>query len=264
MSEYARLGLQGARDMLKPDPDVVQNLEPALRAKVDGLPGQGTVTLDIRPAWGEPSYNLLAAVEDRDADLLVIGAHERHGVARFVTGSVAQRLARQSRYVPVAVVPARPSTAASPAEIPELHTVLAVTDLSPLGNAAVAHAYALVRATGGVVELCHVHERALPNPTYAYDAPGPGLSELDRARLLKDLKALVPAESKALGIATHVSIVDGGKAAEAIVQTAERLNVDAIAMASHGRGGLARTVLGSVAQDVLHRSHRPVYVVRSK
>jgi nucleotide-binding universal stress UspA family protein len=270
MGEYARLGLQGRRDLFKADPDVVKNLEPALRSKIVGLPGRGAVSLDIRPAWGEPASNLLVAVEDCEADLLVVGAHERHGVARFVTGSIAQRLARQSRYVPIAIVPAdattmaRPGGTARPAGIPTLRTVLAVTDLSPLGNAAVPHAYALVRATGGVVELCHVHEHALPNPSYAYDPVGPGIAELDRARLLKELRELVPPEAKGLGIATHVSIVDGGRAAEAIVQAAERLDVDAIAMASHGRGGLARTVLGSVAQEVVHRAHRPVFVVRNR
>jgi nucleotide-binding universal stress UspA family protein len=264
IEEYARLGLQGTRDLFEADPDVVKSLEPALRSKIDGLPGLGAVTLDIRAAWGEPAANLLVAVEDCEADLLVVGAHERHGVRRFLTGSIAQRLARQSRYVPIAIVPAGPTTLARPAGIPTLRTVLAVTDLSTLGNAAVAHAYALVRGSGGVVELCHVHEHALPSPAYAYDAPGPGLSEVERARMLKELRDLVPVEAKSFGVATHVSIVDGGKAAEAIVQAAERLDVDAIAMASHGRGGLARTVLGSVAGEVVHRAHRPVYVVRSR
>jgi nucleotide-binding universal stress UspA family protein len=264
MEEYARLGLQGRRDLFKADPDVAKNLEPALRAKIEGVGGRGALSLDIRPAWGAPAANLLVAVEDTDADLVVVGAHQRHGVARFMTGTIAQHLARQSRYVPVAVIPAGAKPTARATEIPTLRTVLAVTDLSDLGNAAIAHAYGLVRAAGGVVELCHVHEHALPSPAYAFDAPHPGLSSLDRARLLKELQALVPPEAKALGIATHVSIVDGGKAAEAIVQASERLDVDVISLASHGRSGLARTILGSVAQEVVHRAKRPVYVVRSK
>ena len=260
------LSNSGGRDLFKADPDVVKNLEPGLRVKTDDLPGRGAVSLDIRPAWGEPASNLLVAVEEGEADLLVVGAHERHGVARFLTASIAQRLARHSHYVPIAVVPAAPptSTSSRSASIPHLRTVLGVTDLSELGNAAVPQAYALVRHTGGVVELCHVHERSLPNPPYAYDDPKSKLVDLDRARLLKELRALIPVEAKSLGIATHVSIVDGGHAGEAIVQTAERLAVDAICLASHGRSGLARTVLGSVAAEVVHRAHRPVYVVRSK
>jgi nucleotide-binding universal stress UspA family protein len=106
LGEYERLGLQGARDLFAADPDVVKNLEPALRTKIGALPGQGAVGLEVRPAWGEPASNLLVAVEDKEADLLVVGAHERHGLSRLLGGSIARRLAKHSRYVPVAVVPA--------------------------------------------------------------------------------------------------------------------------------------------------------------
>jgi nucleotide-binding universal stress UspA family protein len=262
IGEYDRLGLAGSRDLFKADPDVAKNLEPALRAKFAGLAGRGEVDLDIRPAWGEPASNLLVAVEERDADLLVVGAHERHGLSRLVSGSIARRLAHQSRYVPVAIVPAEPPAAAKPA-VPVIRTVLAVTDRSELGDAAIAHAYGLLRGRGGFVELCHVHERALPSPTYAYDRPEQRLTDIERARLAEELRARVPAEAAELGITTRVTIVDGGKPAEAIVQASERLAVDAIVMASHGRGGLARAVMGSVAQEVVQRARRPVYIVRS-
>lgn len=265
IGEYDRLGLKGSRDLMTPDPEVVKNLEPELRAKVTLLPGTGTVSLDIRPAWGEPASNLLVAVEEREADLLVVGAHERHGLARMVRGSLARRLARHSRYVPIAVVPATLHAPAPTAQaIPRVRSVLAVTDLSPLGNVGVAHAYSLMRGTGGTVELCHVHEHSLPNPAYAYERPEQNLTDIERARLTAELRALVPSDAESLGITTHLTIVDGGRAGEAIVQAAERLNVDVICLASRGRSGLARAVLGSVAQDVVQRARRPVFVVRDR
>jgi nucleotide-binding universal stress UspA family protein len=263
IGEYERLGLPGRRELFEADPDVVRNLEPALRAKLAGVAGLGEVSLDVRPAWGEPASNLLVAVEEREADLLVVGAHERQGLSRLVSGSIARRLARQSRYVPVAIVPAEPPVAAKPATVPSIRTVLAVTDRSALGDAAIAHAYGLLRGRGGFVELCHVHERALPSPTYAYDRPEQRLTDIERARLSEDLRALIPAEATELGITTRVTIVDGGKPAEAIVQASERLAVDVIVMASHGRGGLARALMGSVAQEVVQRARRPVFIVRS-
>jgi nucleotide-binding universal stress UspA family protein len=263
VGEYERLGLHGPRPLFDPDPDVVKDLEPAVRAKVLGLRGQGAIDVEVRPAWGEPASNLLLAVEERDADLLVVGAHERHGLARLVGGTIARRLARRSRYVPIAIVPNAELPVAAPAGIPTVRTVLAVTDLSAPGNAAVAHAYSLLGPTGGVVELCHVHEHALPSPAYAYARPQQALSESDRARLLKELRDLIPAEAESRGIATHLTIVDGGKAAKAIVQASERLRADVIVMASHGRGGLARAVLGSVADAVVRQAARPVLVVRS-
>jgi nucleotide-binding universal stress UspA family protein len=265
IGEYERLGLKGSRELMTPDPEVVKSLEPELRAKITLLPGTGTVSLDVRPAWGEPASNLLVAVEEREADLLVVGAHERHGLARLVRGSMARRLARHSRYVPIAVVPATlhaPTPAAR--AIPRVRSVLAATDLSPAGNAGVAHAYSLLRGTGGTVELCHVHEHSLPNPAYAYDRPDRNLTDIERARLTAELRALIPPNAESLGITTHLTIVDGGRAGEAVVQAAERLNVDVICLASRGRSGLARAVLGSVAQDVVHRARRPVFVVRDR
>ena len=262
IEEYIRLGLRGPRDFSAPDPDVVKNLEPKLRAAIDGLPGRGAVSLQVRPAWGEPAANLAMAASDAAADLLVVGTSRRARLARRLGGTIAGRLARRTRLA-VACVPSGLGAAAKqPAGIPSILTVLAATDLSPGGNAAVARACSLLRATGGVLELCYVNERSLPSPAYAYDGAGERLDDGRRAALETQLRALVPAEAEALGITTHVNVIDGGRAAEAIVQTAERLNADVISLASHGRNGLARTVLGSVAQEVVQRAHRPVFVVR--
>ena len=51
-------------------------------------------------------------------------------------------------------------------------------------------------------------------------------------------------------------------AADAILQRADELNVELIAMTSHGRTGLGRLVFGSVAGAVLNRSTRPLLIVR--
>ena len=265
IEEFERLGLRGVRDPVVPDPDVAKDLEPKLRARVAGLPGRGEVTVLVRPAWGDPAANLLQAVGEDAYDLLVVGAHQRHGFGRALAGSIAERVARHAARTPIVCVPtagSEPAATGKAPAIPRILTVLAATDLSEIGNVAVAHAYALLRATGGVVELCHVYEHALPNPTYAYDGPHP-LSAAARAALSKELRALVPAEAEALGITTHISVIDGGKAAETIVQAAERLNVDAISLASHGRGGVKRALLGSVAEQVVRHSSRPVLVVRA-
>jgi nucleotide-binding universal stress UspA family protein len=147
--------------------------------------------------------------------------------------------------------------------LPKILTVLAPTDLSEIGNAAIPHAYALLRATGGVVELCFVAEHALPYPAYVYEQPD-RLTATERIRIEQRLRALVPADAAALGITTHVLVVDGGKPAEAIVAAAERLNVDAISLASHGRGGVARAVIGSVADAVVRSARRPVLVIPAR
>jgi len=263
--EFARLGLPGPRNPLVADPDVVKNLAPSLHGLIDGLPGEGSVTLDIQPAFGAPSANLVLAVDERPYDLLVVGSHQRHGYARALKGSVAQTLAHQIERIPVACVPIGPAGHAAPTAraLPRILTVLAPTDLSEVGNAAIPHAYALLRAAGGVVELCHVHERVVPTPAFAYALPEP-LTPPERGEIEKQLRALIPPDAAALGITTHVSIIDGGKPADTIAAAAERLNVDAISLGSHGRGGVARAVLGSVAEAVVRQARRPVLIVPAR
>lgn len=56
--------------------------------------------------------------------------------------------------------------------------------------------------------------------------------------------------------------VMGGPVPDAILDTANALETDLIAMSTHGRGGLARMVLGSVADEIVRRSHLPVLLVR--
>lgn len=61
-----------------------------------------------------------------------------------------------------------------------------------------------------------------------------------------------------------VSHVEHGRIVETIIETAARENVDLIAMASHGRGGLARVFYGSVAAGVLNRADRPLLLIRAQ
>jgi nucleotide-binding universal stress UspA family protein len=154
------------------------------------------------------------------------------------------------------------SVAAAARPIPLIRSVLVATDGSDLGNAAIPHAYALARRSGVRIEICHVHERTLPGPSsHGLTDPPSDLTPAQRQRMERDLTAAVPHEAQQLGITSHVTIVDGGSAAEQIVQAASRLGVDAIVLSSHGRGGLGRALFGSVAHAVLHKSPVPVTIV---
>lgn len=64
------------------------------------------------------------------------------------------------------------------------------------------------------------------------------------------------------GVTTKVRVAVG-HAAEEILKAADELNVDMIAISSHGRSGLSRLAFGSVTDKVLHGSSKPVLVVRA-
>ena len=70
-------------------------------------------------------------------------------------------------------------------------------------------------------------------------------------------------ELREKGIEAKTRVAQGPVVTE-IIETAERESIDLIAMASHGRTGLARVFYGSVAAGVLHRIDRPLLLVRSE
>jgi len=256
IEQYARLGVRGAIDLATSDQETVHVLERELRPLFADLPGTGTVDLRLRPVWGSAAEPILDEARAARADLLVLGTHQKGALARLWAGSTVQPTVRAAE-LPVLCVPA--AAQAQPAARPRLRHILAATDFSESGNRAVAYAYELARA-GGTVTLCHVHERALPPPAYGYTDERGALGEAQRREVEDRLRALIP--SDAGSVPTSLAVVDGGHADTAIVQEANRAGADAICVGSHGRGGMARALLGSVAESVARRAQRPVLIVR--
>lgn len=66
------------------------------------------------------------------------------------------------------------------------------------------------------------------------------------------------------GHEAHIQVTEGENIADALLQVADNLKVDAIVMSTHGRGGLSRWVFGSVADKVLRYAGVPVLLIRAK
>jgi nucleotide-binding universal stress UspA family protein len=262
--EYARLGLPGPRDIIETDPEVVAVLEREIDARFGVRSGPAS-RLRIHSAWGRPGEALTDEAQADRADVLLMGTRQPHGWSWVKTGSSALAALRCTRTAVLCVpATARPGAAASDVPVPLVRTVLCATDFSELGDAAVPLAYALVRASGGTVELCHVAGSHPPAAAELAYAPPPGLPAARKAELEARLAALVPGDAERLGITTRITVIDGGTPATAILQAARRLGVDGIVLASHGRAGVTRALLASVAEDVLRRSDRPVLIVRPR
>jgi nucleotide-binding universal stress UspA family protein len=161
----------------------------------------------------------------------------------------------------VACVPAPASTAVS--AVPRLKTVLAATDFSDLGNGAIPLAYAAA-SPGGTVHLLHVVQPDRPRvDPHEFFHPVPSETALDALKAAEGrLSQLVPADARVKDITTRVHAIDASDAWQAICQTAERLSVDLICLGTHGRTGLAKAALGSVATRVLAHSRRPLLLAR--
>jgi nucleotide-binding universal stress UspA family protein len=238
--EHQRLGLSEP-DQWQADGEAVAVLTRDLQARVTTHLGSAGGPLRVRPSWGAEENPLAWEAETDDADLLVVGtSQERHG-------STAIDALRGAR-VPVLCVPARLAATRHPA-LTQIRHVLVTTDFSPLGNAAVAEAYRLV-LHGGVVTLANI-------VTGESTLIGPDQKEEIETCLL----ALVPAGANPHTIHTRVLVTGARSAAEGIVQAIHRVGPDLVVMSSHGRGSLARAVRGSVTEEVVRASPRPVVVV---
>lgn len=151
------------------------------------------------------------------------------------------------------------------AAVPTFSIVLVVTDFSEFSNRAVPFAYAMVR-DGGTVHLLHLLEKSpTPSPLYAhYTEQSLNLPE-ERRRIQEAteaaLRKLIPPEAAARKITTTVAAPLHGEIAPGILTEARARKAEAIVMGTHGRTGLGRLVLGSVAQDVLSHSPVPVLLV---
>ena len=148
---------------------------------------------------------------------------------------------------------------------PEFKRVLVPTDFSNLGDSAIPYAYATLRR-GATVKLIHVISPwELPGSLVPHYEPN-WLTEKEHkqrsADLLKKLRSLIPTEAGERGFSTEVEVIEGREVAKAISQEAKRFGADLICIGSHGRSGLLRTVLGSVAQAVAAQSERPVLIIR--
>jgi nucleotide-binding universal stress UspA family protein len=144
--------------------------------------------------------------------------------------------------------------------------ILACTDGSPRARKAVAAAARLAGACGAKLSVLFVI------PPYVLPAYGeaaqyiPGVTPhlyKQRADALSK-KVLAPAARLAhkLGLACDTLAVNAAQPWEGILHAAHKKGCDLIVMASHGRRGLARALLGSETQKVLTHSRLPVLVVR--
>jgi len=145
-------------------------------------------------------------------------------------------------------------------------TILIATDGSELASKAVEHGIALARAVGSKVivmtasEVGPAMELAQQSAALGY-APDAQFEAAIRAAAQRILDAAAHKAAQANVPCSTVYVPDSYPA-DAIVETAREQGADLIVMASHGRRGIGRLLLGSQTSEVLAHSQTPVLVVR--
>jgi nucleotide-binding universal stress UspA family protein len=254
---------------------------------------------------GPPAAMILAASVELRADLIVMTSHGRTGLGRWLLGSIAAEVARDSR-IPIFVVRESALTrsltdhepspcAESPAGEQRPLSALVPLDGSPLAKAALRPVVRLLAALADPAPVSlHLLAVVEPLPLTGAAALGRGVAGAGHVALTAaDTTMLGEAEEYLCATAEQIkreareiapgcalsvtwAAVHSTDIAHTILTVAEAglddgegtphstqwLPSDMIAMATHGRGGLTRWVMGSVTDRVLHMTYLPLLVAR--
>lgn len=133
--------------------------------------------------------------------------------------------------------------------------ILFPTDFSHTGDAALAFAAMLAREGNSRLIIAHAEE---PPLAYGGGEMYYGIPEPSTEELMRMLHAVKPSDP---AVRCEYRLVMGDPA-DAMVLLAEEENVDLIVLGSHGRTGLSRLLMGSVAEAIVRKAHCPVLVYK--
>jgi nucleotide-binding universal stress UspA family protein len=200
---------------------------------------------------------LLDYARAHDVDLAVVGTHGRRGLPHFLLGSVAERLVREAA-CPVLTVHADPEEEAG--EGGPVRRILVPVDFSERSDEAVRYARAFAELHDARVDLVHVVDAWFEPDIY-----GIGLlwHEALPEILARVGAAMRETAEDLLGPYAGERHVEMGSPVAGILRAAERLPADLVVVATHGRTGLKRFALGSVAEQVVRHAPCAVLTVKS-
>jgi len=212
-----------------------------------GLRDQGIET-SIELRIGVADEAILGFIRDKPPVLLAMATHGRRGLDRLRLGSVAESVLRRTD-VPLLI--ARPDTAGARGQ-----AILVALDGSPLGEEILPDVARLAKATGRPVDVASV---SLPAVTAG------GVGEFPMYFPKDDPEPYLKGVCGRLGgdgiQAKPVAL--SGRAASALVTYAAESGAGFVALTTHGRTGLRRVLMGSIAEEVLRNAPCPVLVRRA-
>lgn len=208
---------------------------------------------------GPPTAALLAHCRSWRPDLFVMATHARGPLDRARFGSIADPLVRRSR-VPVLLVRGDEGPTAIADDWPGIGRVLVPLDGSALAEEVLPYAVGLAHLLDAELVLMRCLTPSV-NPAVALAGTSSTLAA-ERASEAELYLADLADELAAGGMPASLRLEDGTDAADAIVSVAAERPDTLIAMATHGRSGFTRMMLGSVADRVVRAAHGPVLLRR--
>lgn len=208
---------------------------------LDGVPSESRIER------GDPADEILWIAQTLRFDLVAMATHGRTGLRRALTGSVTEKVLRHSA---IPVLTCRPGS-----KIGDWKRIVVALDGSPAAEAILTDATHLARTMQATMLLTRV-KVSPPSPTYP---PVPYfLPEEDPLPYLQETADRVGAS----GLLALPEPREGDPAAQ-IVRCARETGAGLICLTTHGRTGLSRLFMGSIAESVLRTAPCPVLLRRT-
>ena len=255
-------------------PEARQYLEEKVRSVEQRMASTGSaVKVGLHLAAGDPATQILGYIDQNQVDLVVMATHGRSGVSRWLIGSVADRVVRMSNK-PVRLTKSFAKEKENKGEHPD-QRILVLLDGSELSESILPHAIHLARMSGGELILLSVctppdilnpisyhlipdrYPPTRPVQWQKYADREVGRRKKQCSKYLDEVQDRVKREGVSLKTESPL-----GEPAEEILKYIEDQQIDLVAMATHGRSGIARWRLGSVAEKVLIAASSPVLLIR--
>lgn len=222
-------------------------MPPARVAKACGALRSTNVNAYLELREGLPAEEILRAAREKKADLIAISSHGRGGVVRMIAGSVAEEVLRKTE-IPLLVT--RPDT-----RVHDWKRIVVALDGSPRSESIVPEAVRLAKKLGAVLEVLQV---AVPVVAAAAGETPIILPAVDPMPYLKG----VLRHLEELGVEARAVALEGRPAEEILRHLTDSAS-SLLCMTTHGRSGLARILLGSVAEEIVRKSPCPVLLQRT-
>ena len=214
----------------------------------------------------DSSRNVVEAIvniaTDQSCDLIIMGTHGREGLPRLVQSSVAESVLRNTP-LPVMLV----HHTQHPFE-PLFHRILVPIDSDEISTNALEQATELTQALQANLDVLHVISDVAAS-LKSFETAAQDVQRLVNAVENESHEIIAHAWTQIRGskiepnrIEVFETRLNGAKVQDLILDHAKQRNIDLIVMGTHTRTGLARFVMGSVAEGVVHHASLPVLLVR--
>jgi nucleotide-binding universal stress UspA family protein len=214
------------------------------------------ITVDLHAG---PIADVLEGYARRhDVDLIVISTHGRSGISRLSLGSVTDSLIRHTT-IPVLVV--KPPTSYLNPQVSEpFKRIVVPLDGSTLAEQILPRVLTLAKLEDAEITLLNV---LVPQSYSQKEIVDTDLPWWDKdVSVAESYLFRIAGRLRRNGVAVTTDIVIGENVASAIGDFASREKADLIAIATHGRGGLARMLRGSVADAIMHSARMSMLVFK--